>query len=134
MLICKRCKKELPPEAYESPRKTCRECRKAYFKNRYKNNEDRRSAVKQWVKTRVAENGKKVWDYLKEHPCGCGESDPVALEFDHVRGKKKASVSFLVTHSATWETIKEEIEKCNILCANCHRKKTAKQLGWYKYL
>lgn len=32
------------------------------------------------------------------------------------------------------ENLMAEIEKCDILCANCHRIKTAKQLGWYKDL
>ena len=33
----------------------------------------------------------------------------------------------------TLHTIKKEIEKCVILCANCHRERTAIQQDWYKY-
>ena len=29
------------------------------------------------------------------------------------------------------EAILEEIAKCDLICANCHRIRTAKQLGWY---
>ena len=58
----------------------------------------------------------------------CGESDPVVLEFDHVRGKKKKSIADMVSHSYSIETIKKEIRKCEIRCANCHRKKTHERM------
>lgn len=78
------------------------------------------------------ENLQFVIDYLKQHPCvDCGESDPLVLEFDHIRDKDK-NVSRLVAERASLDRIKEEIEKCEVRCANCHRRKTVKQLGWYK--
>jgi len=58
----------------------------------------------------------------------CGESEPVVLEFDHVRGKKKKAIADMVSHSYSIETIKEEIRKCEIRCANCHRKKTHERM------
>jgi hypothetical protein len=69
------------------------------------------------------------------HPCiDCGESDPIVLEFDHREGEKKlAAVSTLMTQmKASLKTIKAEIVKCDVRCANCHRRKTAKERGWYK--
>ena len=39
----------------------------------------------------------------------CGESEPLVLEFDHVRGKKKKAIADMVSHSYSIETIKEEI-------------------------
>ncbi len=78
-----------------------------------------------------SENKKKVRDYLYENPCvDCGEGNFIVLEFDHVRGKKSWNVSEMMKFS--WETILKEISKCEIRCANCHRIKTAKQLGWYR--
>ena len=63
-----------------------------------------------------------VWDYLLAHPCvECGESDPVVLEFDHIRGKV-ADVSRLVANGATVQRIQKEIDRCQILCSNCHRR------------
>lgn len=71
--------------------------------------------------------------YLDEHPCvDCGESDPIVLDFDHIRGTKTASVSYLLGSSMSWDRVQKEIDKCVVRCANCHRKKTAKERGWIK--
>jgi hypothetical protein len=69
-------------------------------------------------------------DYLKENACiDCGEKDPVVLEFDH-RGDKKYNVSSLT--SGSMETLLKEIAKRDVRCANCHKRKTAKQFDYYK--
>jgi hypothetical protein len=62
----------------------------------------------------------------------CGERDPIVLEFDHVRGKKKEIVSFLITQGYSLKTIAEEIAKCQVICANRHRRRTARRAGSYK--
>lgn len=69
-----------------------------------------------------------VQEYLRRHPCvDCGENDTVVLEFDHVRGKKIQAVSRMVQDSQSIETIEEEILKCEVRCANCHRRITHKR-------
>lgn len=74
-----------------------------------------------------------MWDYLLKHPCvDCGETDPVVLEFDHVRGLKKYFVSTLIRKGYPILTIKREIMKCDVRCANCHRRVTAERLNHYK--
>lgn len=80
-------------------------------------------------------NRKNLLDYLQEHPCvDCGESDPIVLQFDHLDASKKSfNVSSAVCHGWGWKKIKEEIDKCDVVCANCHLRRTAKQFNWYKY-
>ena len=63
--------------------------------------------------------------YKMEKCCSvCGYNEiPQALEFDHIdRSKKKFGMN--KAYKYKWSTIMEELEKCVILCANCHRKKT----------
>jgi hypothetical protein len=68
----------------------------------------------------VAEN---ILIYLALHPCvDCGERDPVVLEFDHVRGEKRYSISHMISSSMAWTTILEELKKCDVRCANCRKK------------
>jgi hypothetical protein len=74
-----------------------------------------------------------VLNYLREHPCiDCSESDPVCLDFDHVTGIKYKNISVMVHNGVSLDNLKLEIEKCVVRCANCHRKKTAKDFNWFK--
>lgn len=72
-----------------------------------------------------------VYKYLKEHPCvECGEDDPIVLEFDHINAETKtATVSKLMLGGSIDELI-SEIAKCQVLCSNCHKRKTARQQNW----
>jgi len=109
----------------------CRECMKAYDKNR-KSDPDFMSTRKKQVAKRRHGLRKKLIDYLNQNPCiECGETDHIVLEFDHLRDKS-FNVSDGVKRGYAWDTIKKEINKCQVLCANCHRRKTAKDFGWYK--
>ena len=70
-----------------------------------------------------------VQQYKLDHPCAdCGENDPVVLEFDHVRGEKSFTIGQNVcSHSV--EEVQDEIAKCDVACANCHRRRTARRVG-----
>ena len=81
----------------------------------------------------IQENQQRVFNFLKEHPCvDCSETDPIVLEFDHIEGVKRKAISKLVAAGCSWETINLEMEKCAVRCANCHRRKTARDFNWYK--
>lgn len=65
----------------------------------------------------------------------CGYNDhAVALQFDHINDDKKASVSNLIRSDYAWSTILEEINKCEVRCANCHAVVTAsrKQFAYHE--
>jgi hypothetical protein len=106
----------------------CHECRRLLARTRYKDKgnaywEDRRDFHRL-----------KLFEYWQTHSCiDCGISNPVVLEFDHRDpAQKKANISTLISSKGRWEDILEEIEKCDVVCANCHKIRTAKQQGWTK--
>lgn len=79
-------------------------------------------------KTRLIHQ-KKIFEFFKTHPCvDCGESNPLRLTFDHVRGKKLFTIANKISQYK-WETIEEEIKKCDVRCANCHSSRTMQQNG-----
>ena len=55
--------------------------------------------------------------------CGYNKS-AYALQFDHISDDKKLNVSDLIGKDYGWETILEEIEKCEVVCGNCHAIRT----------
>jgi hypothetical protein len=57
----------------------------------------------------------------------CGETDPLVLEFDHLRDKRFNIGNALPYRN--WASILAEIEKCAVVCANCHRRRTARRIG-----
>ena len=63
-------------------------------------------------------------NWRKSVPCmDCGGVfPPCAMDFDHVRGEKLFSIGS--AHSRSHQQVKEEIRKCDIVCANCHRIRT----------
>lgn len=55
----------------------------------------------------------------------CGNEFPhYQLQFDHVRGKKRANVADLVHKGVSIHTMRAEIAKCEIVCCNCHAART----------
>jgi len=75
-------------------------------------------------------------EYLGDKSCGvCGFSDPRVLEFDHIDPTTKSfGIAKAINDKMSWPKILAEIEKCQILCANCHKIKTAEQNKWYKHV
>jgi 5-methylcytosine-specific restriction endonuclease McrA len=57
--------------------------------------------------------------------CRCGNDDFRVLDFDHTdKSKKEFDISFGMAKGYSLAKIKLEMEKCQVLCANCHRIKT----------
>ncbi len=68
---------------------------------------------------------KKLKEYKKTLSCmDCGYNSCVeALDFDHTVPKFR-NVSQMAINGFSWESILKEIEKCDVVCANCHRSRT----------
>ena len=112
----------------------CRMCHKAWNRGHYERNRATYIANAHRNTARYnAENFERLVAYLLEHPCvDCGEADILVLDFDHRdRSKKRMAVSSLVRY-ASWSALEVEIAKCDVRCANDHRRRTAHQLGYRK--
>lgn len=71
------------------------------------------------------EQDRRRWihDEKRDEGCDrCGESNPACLDFHHFGDEKDATVARLVSDKRSKECIRAEIERCRVLCANCHRK------------
>ena len=139
---CSRCGLVKPLDAFarrgDNGRRqgNCRECNSEYLKEHYAANRPYYLAKARRRRLRTkAKHHARLREYFASHPCvDCGESDPVVLQFDHVRGEKTYNIGTLVAAAAPWERIAREIAKCDVRCANCHWRRTAAQFNWYAYL
>jgi hypothetical protein len=52
------------------------------------------------------------------------------MDFDHREGEEKAGTIASQVCNWSWEKIKAEVAKCDVVCSNCHRIRTAKRGGW----
>lgn len=66
----------------------------------------------------------------KDRPCAdCGQRFPtVAMDFDHVRGRKDYDISKMRNNNSSLEALHREIAKCDVVCACCHRIRTQARL------
>jgi hypothetical protein len=108
----------------------CRECQKQYYKKYYDSVDKERDRL--YTKNRKdKEARRKYLDAAKDVPCmDCGvKYPPFVMDFDHRDpSQKEFSVASLVT-SGPLEKIVKEIEKCDVVCANCHRIRTYSPVG-----
>ena len=125
MKICSKCKKELPESNFNKRGKKlqpfCKKCNSKYLKEHYKNNKD------YYKRKRKRNNNKyKEWfrKYKKELKCiVCGENHVATLDFHHRDSTEKDfTVSAMAGMGFSPKSILKEIEKCDVLCSNCHRK------------
>lgn len=141
--ICKEIKNEdkffYKNKKAEKLHSQCKDCyvlkRRAIWKAHYhkygSNYRERAIERNKRLKQKLREN---LLDYLSDKKCAsCGIGDPRVLEFDHLDPKTKSfGISQALHGIINWDTILIEINKCQILCANCHKIKTSTEQGWYK--
>ena len=99
----------------------CKACHKIYRDNHYRNNKrknvrrtsKRRETLREWVNT-----------YKKERSCACcSESFYRCLEFHHLNpDEKDLAVADAINNGWSIKRIQKEIDKCILVCANCHVK------------
>ena len=92
--------------------------KKWYTKNKKKKKEQSRKSRKRAVKR----NRKYVETYKLTSPCLCREKEPCCLSFHHKNGEKLGNISDMVNRGYGLTRIQKEMDKCDILCLNCHAK------------
>lgn len=140
MKICPKCtleknKEEFPIRQNGKPNSWCKKCHNSHTKKvRDSNIEERNRRAQYLRKIKREELRQVIFNYLKDKGCiTCGEADRVVLDFDHKDQKEKEfSISEGLARVYSKQKVLKEIEKCDVLCSNCHRRKTAKQLNWNK--
>ena len=111
----------------------CKECARKHYKAWQDQDPDRKNRHKEWKLKRKSENRQKLKLFLESKKCiDCGINDWRVLEFDHVRGTKFAGIADMIARGSSWEMILEEIDKCEVRCANCHRIVTAERGDWWR--
>jgi hypothetical protein len=141
MKTCFKCKVSKPADEFHNLSKNkdgldskCKVCKREYHRLYYLEKEGRKEQIRAHAAKLRLTNRTNLIEYLKAHPCvDCGEPDTVVLEFDHVRGEKKTEVSNMIKNT-NWTNILLEIEKCEVRCANCHKRKTTRQFGHFAYM
>lgn len=123
MKTCTTCRIEKDLSAFSKKGKglqaQCKACRKLWFAEHYSKN-------KQYYIDRNKVTAAKTRQWYNEYKTTlscqiCGEDHPACLDFHHRDPREKeVSVGAAVRHSRA--KLLREIAKCDVLCANCHRK------------
>jgi len=103
----------------------CKECMKFRGRNYYHANRERQLPLALERRNKARRLKRQFINTLKNKPCAdCGNFyPPYVMDFDH-RDDKIADIAYLTTRNWSLEKIKKEAEKCDIICANCHRIRT----------
>lgn len=137
MKLCSTCRTLKPLSEFRWRNKSkgiysssCRICQQTKAKIKWHSDAEFRDQTMNQRQSRLDRNRQFLLDYMSDKACvECGESDVRCLDFDHIkRSDKKNLVTALIRSTYSIETIMDEISKCQILCANCHRKRTYSQL------
>jgi hypothetical protein len=107
--------------------------RSARKRGYYRANPEQRARSIAQAKAHLAAKREHVARLKEESPCmDCGLRWPAfVMDYDHVRGVKRASVGQLLTAGYALRVVLEEIAKCDLVCANCHRIRTMDARGGY---
>jgi len=86
-------------------------------------------------KDRSATNKRVIWAILSRVGCEvCGEKNPLVLEFDHINpADKSGEMAQMISKGTSLDKLLDELEKCRIVCANCHRIHTFEQNGSWRW-
>jgi hypothetical protein len=128
MVSCGCCRQVLPLASFHVSRhgrqSWCKTCRAEYMHER---GELHLQQTRRARDHRRAQARDLVLRLLSTGGCAdCGLTDPLVLEFDHI-GEKTMDVAKLVHEGYSLWRVELEVSRCEIVCANCHRRRTARR-------
>lgn len=132
---CSQCCCSRPPDEFPSRGRICIECRRANGREHYRRNRAYYVAKAQERNARTRDVVRRwLLDYLQRSSClDCGTTDVRVLEFDHRDpSEKRAEVSVLASDGYSLDTVRVEVDKCDVRCANCHAIRTRTREGWWR--
>lgn len=122
----------MSPMPYVDPNKKKENHRRYMREVWYPKNKSKHIGYQRDIQKKIT---KFVLDLKRDSFCAdcnfSGKKCPSVLDFDHVRSVKNFNVSEFKHHTNSFKKVKQEIEKCEIVCANCHRIRTAKRKSRY---
>ena len=90
----------------------------------YRSSPQRRDSIRAANERRRVRQTQRLHDLKAARGCAdCGETDPVVLEFDHVDPSTKVG-DIAAMAAGSWAAVIAEVRKCEVVCANCHRRRT----------
>jgi hypothetical protein len=100
----------------------CKPCHNSYTRKHYQNN---KQYYKDKARAREAQSRALVSEYKTSTPCAdCGLSYPaVCMDFDHLSDDKLFNIASRAK-SGFSKSVVAEMQKCELVCANCHRLRT----------
>ena len=129
MKQCNQCKQTLSIESFAWRYKdkgirqhACKECMRLKSKEWYSNNKEYHVSRN---RARSKQNALEMRNYISSLNLSCsecGENHPAVLDFHHVDPTTKDGGIARMMWEQTPEKVKAEIDKCIVLCSNCHRK------------
>lgn len=108
-----------------------KETQKLYMREYRKNNPEKCKAVRQIQQTKLRKRNADYVNEAKNKPCtDCGGLFPsYVMDFDHIDGNKTDNISGMVRKMTCLKKIQDEIDKCELVCSNCHRIRTFARLA-----
>ena len=132
MKVCSKCKTLLSFDNFNKKgegrlQPYCKPCDNAHSRERYANNREHHIKV-------IGKRNKHYLEELRTWTRGLKESSPCTdcniyypwyvMDFDHVRGEKVSDIALMVANRASKTRIQNELDKCELVCSNCHRIRT----------
>lgn len=108
---------------------SCKSCKNSYSSDHYKSNLNYYKNKAYHSNKRLKKKLHSIIDELKNVPCmDCQKIyPPYVMDFDHLRDKC-FDIGSAISTQKSLSLILEEITKCEVVCANCHRDRTYKRL------